>query len=37
MNMELALAAGGRYYDLEELKDPGMVVSKILDFERENL
>lgn len=37
MNMELALAAGGRYYDLEELKDPGMAVSKILDFERENI
>jgi len=37
VNMELALAAGGRYYDIEELKDPGMVVSKILDFERENL
>ncbi|MCC7564525.1 MAG: magnesium chelatase, partial [Methanobacterium sp.] len=37
VNMELALAAGGRYYDLEELKDPGMAVSKILDYERENL
>ncbi|BDZ70681.1 hypothetical protein [Methanobacterium petrolearium] len=37
VNMELALAAGGRYYDIEELKDPGRVVSKILDFERENL
>ncbi|BDZ67875.1 vWA domain-containing protein [Methanobacterium ferruginis] len=37
VNMELALAAGGRYYDLEELKDPSKVVSKILDFERENL
>ncbi len=37
VNMELALAAGGRYYDLEELKDPGRAVSKILDYERENL
>jgi Mg-chelatase subunit ChlD len=37
VNMELALAAGGRYYDVEELKNPGMVVSKILDFEREEL
>lgn len=37
VNMELALAAGGRYYDIEEIKDPGRVVSKILDFERENL
>lgn len=37
VNMELALAAGGRYYDLEELKEPGMAVSKILDFERDNL
>lgn len=37
VNMELALAAGGRYYDIEELKDPGRVVSRILDYERENL
>jgi magnesium chelatase subunit D len=34
MNMELALASGGRYYDVEELKDPGSAVSKILDYER---
>jgi len=37
VNMELALAAGGRYYDLEELKDPGMVIARILDHEREEL
>ncbi|EKQ55724.1 MAG: Mg-chelatase subunit ChlD [Methanobacterium sp. Maddingley MBC34] len=37
VNMELALAAGGRYYDLEELKDPGRVIARILDHERENL
>jgi Mg-chelatase subunit ChlD len=37
VNMELALAAGGRYYDIEELKDPGLAVSKILDYEREEL
>jgi Mg-chelatase subunit ChlD len=37
VNMELALAAGGRYYDLEELKNPGMVIARILDHERENL
>ena len=35
MNMELALAAGGRYYDVEELKDPGSAISKILDYERD--
>jgi len=37
VNMELALAAGGRYYDLEELKDPGSVIERIMDHERENL
>lgn len=37
VNMELALAAGGRYYDLEELKDPGTVIGRIMDHERENL
>lgn len=37
VNMELALAAGGRYYDLEELKNPGMVIGRILGQERENL
>lgn len=37
VNMELALAAGGRYYDLEELKDPGTVIGRIMDHERDNL
>lgn len=37
VNLELALAAGGRYYDIEELKNPGMAVSKILNSEREEL
>jgi Mg-chelatase subunit ChlD len=37
VNMELALAAGGRYYDLEELKDPGTVIERIMDHERENI
>lgn len=37
MNMELAVASGGRYYDLEELKDPGCAVSKILENERNDL
>ncbi len=37
MNMELALASGGRYYDLEELKNPGCAVSMILNHEREDL
>jgi Mg-chelatase subunit ChlD len=37
VNMELALATGGRYYDLEELKDPGIVITRILDHERENI
>lgn len=34
MNMELALASGGRYYDLEDIKDPKCVVSQIIDYER---
>ncbi len=34
LNMELALASGGRYYDVEDLKNPETVVSKILDYER---
>lgn len=34
MNMELALASGGRYYDLEDIKNPKCVVSKIIDYER---
>lgn len=33
-NMDLALAAGGRYYDVEDLKNQGAVVSRILDYER---
>lgn len=33
-NMDLALASGGRYYDVEDLKNPGAAVSKILDYER---
>lgn len=37
VNMELALTSGGRYYDLEELKNPGGVISKILDYEREKI
>lgn len=37
LNLELALASGGRYYDLEELKNPETAVSKILDHEREDL
>jgi magnesium chelatase subunit D len=37
LNMELALASGGRYYDVQEISNPGAVVSKILDYERENI
>lgn len=37
MNMELAVASGGRYYDLEELKNPGGAVSMILENERSDL
>lgn len=33
-NMELALASGGRYYDLEDIKNPSVVISKILEQER---
>lgn len=33
-NMDLALAAGGRYYDVEDLANPGAAVSKILEYER---
>ncbi len=36
-NMDLALASGARYYDVEDLKNPGIVVSKILDYERSQL
>ncbi|MBI5681488.1 MAG: VWA domain-containing protein [Methanobacterium sp.] len=35
-NMELALASGGRYYDLEDIKDPKAVVSKIIEYEKSN-
>jgi Mg-chelatase subunit ChlD len=34
VNMELALASGGRYYDLEELKDPSGAIARILNYER---
>jgi len=34
LNMELAMVSGGRYYDLEELKNPGAAMTKILDYER---
>ncbi len=34
MNMELALASGGRYYDLEDIKNPKCVVSQIVEQER---
>ena len=37
MNMELAIASSGRYYDLEELKSPGCAVSMILNNERTDL
>lgn len=33
-NMDLALAAGGRYYDVENLANLGAAVSKIMDYER---
>ena len=36
-NMELALASGGKYYDLENIKDPKIAVSKIVDHERSTL
>lgn len=36
-NMELALASGGRYYDLEDIKNPNIVISKIIDHERTEL
>ncbi len=34
MNMELALASGGRYYDLEDIKNPKRIVSQIVEDER---
>ena len=33
-NMELAIYSGGRYYDLEDLENPGQIMKKILDYER---
>ena len=36
-NMDLALAAGGRYYDVEELANPGSAISKILEYERKKI
>jgi len=33
-NMEVALASGGRYYDLEDIKDAEEAVSKIIEYER---
>ncbi len=33
-NMEIALASGGRYYDLEDIKDPKIALSKIMEYER---
>lgn len=36
-NMDLALAAGGRYYDVEDLANPGAAVSKILEYERKQV
>lgn len=33
-NMELALASGGRYYDLEDIKNPQLAISKIVEHER---
>ena len=37
LNMELAVASGGRYYDSEQLKNPGCAISMILDNERSEL
>jgi magnesium chelatase subunit D len=36
-NLDLALASGGRYYDVEELNDPSSAVSKILEYERKEI
>lgn len=33
-NMEIALASGGRYYDLEDIKDAKKAVSQIIEYER---
>ncbi len=37
MNMELAVTSGGRYYDLEDITNPGCAVSMILENERNDL
>ncbi len=34
LNMELAIYSGGRYYDLEDLENPGHIMNKILEYER---
>lgn len=34
MNMELALASGGRYYDLEDIKNSKCAISQIVEYER---
>ncbi len=36
-NMELALEAGGKYYDLEDLENPGLILDKIINYERNQL
>ncbi|MFB2623993.1 VWA domain-containing protein [Methanothermobacter marburgensis] len=35
LNMEIALASGGSYYDLHDLEDPSMAVPRIMEHERE--
>jgi magnesium chelatase subunit D len=37
MNMELAVTSGGRYYDLEDITNPGCAVSMILENERNDV
>jgi len=34
LNMEIALASGGSYYDLHDLRDPSSAVSRIMEYER---
>jgi magnesium chelatase subunit D len=36
-NMEMALESGGKYYDLEDLENPGLILNKIIDYERNQL
>lgn len=36
-NMELALEAGGKYYDLEDLENPGLILNKIINYERDQI